>query len=87
MKVVVYAQELQGRQYVLDRSGPKGSLMLIKQYSYSTTSHPLQTIVRDIYTYAPHYRESVKTLEELYQVGDQCFLLVPTFYGEQAEVR
>ena len=87
VRLIVYAQELQGMQYILNRSGPKGSVSLIKQWSQSTTFYPLQTVVKDIYTYAPEYRESVKTLEELYEVGDLCFLFVPTLYGEQAEVR
>ena len=87
VKLLVYVQELQGRQYLLNRSGPKGSVSLVKQWSPFITSYPLQTIVKDIYTHAPEYRECVKTLDELYQVGDLCFLFVPTFYGEQAEVR
>ena len=85
--VIVYAQQLQGRRYILDHSGTKGSLRLLKQWSHSTSSHPLQTIVRDIYIHAPQYREAARTLEELFKEGDQCFLLAPTFYGEQAEVR
>ena len=82
VKVVVEVQELIGRQYVLNKHGPRGSLTVIKQWSHSSTYHPLQTIVtrvRDITT--------ISTLEQLFYNGDQCFLLVPGKYGEQAEVR
>ena len=82
-------QELIGRQYVLNKHGPRGSLTVIKQWSHSSTYHPLQAIVRveDIMTRAPQYQEAISTLEQLFHNGDQCFLLVPDKYGEQAEVR
>ena len=86
VKVVVEVQELVGRQYV---HGPRGSLTVIKQWSHSSTYHPLQAIVRveDITTHTSQHQEAISTLEQLFHNGDQCFLLVPDKYGEQAEVR
>lgn len=83
IKTLVYVQELQGRRYV---SGPKGVLTLKKQWSPSSTTYPLQTMVFDIHEHAPEYREQAKTLDELYTIGSDCFLLHPQYYGEQAEI-
>ena len=88
VKVVVEVQELIGRQYVLNKHGPRGSLTVIKQWSHSTTYHPLQTVrVENIATHTRKCQEDISTLEQLFRNGDQCFLLVPDKYGEQAEVR
>ena len=86
VQVVVEVQKLIGRQYVLNKHG---SVTVIKQWSHSSTYHPLQTIVRveDITTHTPQHQEAISTLEQLFHNGDQCFLLVPDKYGEQAEVR
>ena len=91
VQVVVEVQKLIGRQYVLNKHGPRGSLTVIKQWSHSSTYYPLQTIVRveNIMTHTPKCQEAISTLhlEQLFHNGDQCFLLVPDKYGEQAEVR
>ena len=86
VQVVVEVQKLIGRQYVLNKHGPRGSLTVIKQWSNFSTYHPLQTIVR-VEDITLQYQEAINTLEQLFHNGNQCFLLMPDKYGEQAEVR
>ena len=45
-KVLVYVKELQGKRYIMDRTGPRGLMTLAKQWSQSLTPHPLRTLVR-----------------------------------------
>lgn len=45
VQVLVYVEELQGKRYVCDKSGPRGIMSLEKQWSASSTPYPLQTIV------------------------------------------
>ena len=42
---------------------------------------------QDIAVHAPEYREEVKTVADLYPPKTEVFLLHPTYYGCQAEVR
>ena len=43
--MLVYVEELQGKRYVLDKSGPRSMLTLEKQWSASPTPYPLQIVV------------------------------------------
>ena len=49
-------------------------------------SMPMLVQVVDIASHAPEFKDSVKTLDELYSEGDKCFLLTSEHYGEQAEI-
>lgn len=45
ISILVYVEELQGKRYVYDKTGPSGVMTMEKQWSASPTPHPLQTIV------------------------------------------
>jgi hypothetical protein len=86
VNILVYVEELQGKKYVIDKSGPRVMATLEKQWSASPTPYPLQLLVMDIAQYAPDIMEKHKSIEELYEVGSPCFILSSPYYGEQAEI-
>lgn len=45
ISILVYVEELQGKRYILDKSGHRSIMILEKQWSASPTPFPLQVVV------------------------------------------
>ena len=74
-------------RYMVDKKKEEGVVYLHKEWAVYPEPYPLQTVVLDITSYAPEYREQVQTLTDLFPVDSRCFLLSSAHYGQQADVR
>ncbi|XP_051553085.1 5'-3' exoribonuclease 1 [Myxocyprinus asiaticus] len=81
--VVVYAQLLTGRKYVI---GHSGKVHLEKQFSKQVLPFPYQTIVKDIKTFDSSLTR-FKTLEELFSPGTVVFMVGNPYYGTMGDVQ
>ena len=46
----------------------------------------MQLVVGDIAAHAPEYREKGVSIEELFKLKTQCFIVANPYYGHQATV-
>ena len=72
--------------YILDKHGPKGAMVMQKQWSPNMDPFPHQITVVDIAAHAPEFREKAITLEQLFPPKSECFIVSPPHYGSLAEV-
>ena len=77
---------LMSPRYIVDKKKEDGVVYLHKEWAHNPEAFPYQTIITDITTFAPDYKEQAKTLAELFPVGSQCFITSSSHYGYQAEV-
>ncbi|KAK7158949.1 hypothetical protein R3I94_005324 [Phoxinus phoxinus] len=82
-EVVVYAQLLTGRKYVI---GQNGTVHLEKQFAKQVLPFPYQTIVKDIKTFDSSLAR-FKTLEELFPLGTAVFMVGNPYYGAMGDVQ
>ncbi|XP_039532768.1 5'-3' exoribonuclease 1 isoform X2 [Pimephales promelas] len=82
-EVVVYAQLLTGRKYVI---GENGTVHLEKQFAKQVLPFPYQTIVKDIKTFDSSLAR-FKTLEELFPLGTTVFMVGNPYYGAMGDVQ
>lgn len=87
MEIIVYAQVLQGKRYIVNKQGAKGTVCLLKEWSPIPEPFVYQTTVTDITAFAPEYKEQATTLTDLFPAKSQCFIMSPPHYGSLAEVR
>lgn len=80
--VLVYCKPMLGRRYIC---GLKGRITLEKQWAHHPVPYALQTVVRDISSHESHVHQ-FKTLEEVFPVGKQCFMIGYPHYGCLGEV-
>uniref|UniRef100_A0A8C1Q185 5'-3' exoribonuclease 1 n=1 Tax=Cyprinus carpio TaxID=7962 RepID=A0A8C1Q185_CYPCA len=81
--VVVYAQLLTGRKYVI---GQNGKVHLEKQFAKQVLPYPYQTIVKDIKAFDSSLAR-FKTLEELFPPGTFVFMVGNPYYGAMGDVQ
>ncbi|XP_051556406.1 5'-3' exoribonuclease 1-like isoform X2 [Myxocyprinus asiaticus] len=81
--VVVYAQLLTGRKYVI---GQNGKVLLEKQFAKQVLPYPYQTIVKDIKAFDSSMAH-FKTLEELFPPGISVFMVGNPYYGAIGDVQ
>uniref|UniRef100_A0A671RYW1 5'-3' exoribonuclease 1 n=1 Tax=Sinocyclocheilus anshuiensis TaxID=1608454 RepID=A0A671RYW1_9TELE len=81
--VVVYAQLLTGRKYVI---GQNGNVHLEKQFAKQVLPYPYQTIVKDIKAFDSSLAR-FKTLEELFPPGTVVFMVANPYYGAMGDVQ
>uniref|UniRef100_A0A672R238 5'-3' exoribonuclease 1 n=1 Tax=Sinocyclocheilus grahami TaxID=75366 RepID=A0A672R238_SINGR len=81
--VVVYAQLLTGRKYVI---GQNGNVHLEKQFAKQVLPYPYQTIVKDIKAFDSSLAR-FKTLEELFPPGTIVFMVANPYYGAMGDVQ
>ncbi|XP_050991483.1 5'-3' exoribonuclease 1 isoform X1 [Labeo rohita] len=81
--VVVYAQLLTGRKYVI---GQSGKVHLEKQFAKQVLPFPYQTIVKDIKAFDSSSAR-FKTLEELFPLGTVVFMVGNPYYGAMGDVQ
>ncbi|XP_059358130.1 5'-3' exoribonuclease 1 isoform X1 [Carassius carassius] len=81
--VVVYAQLLTGRKYVI---GQNGKVHLEKQFAKQVLPYPYQTIVKDIKAFDSSLAR-FKTLEELFPPGTVVFMVGNPYYGAMGDVQ
>ena len=89
VELLIYAQVLQGKRYVVNKrgAGAKGMVALVKEWSPIPEPFIYQTTVKDIAAFAPEYKEPVTSLTELFPPKSHCFIVSPPHYGSLAEVR
>ena len=87
VELLLYAQVLQGKRFVVSKRGAKGTVALVKEWSPIPEPFVYQTTVRDIAAFAPDYKERVSSLTELFPPKSHCFIVSPPHYGSLAEVR
>ncbi len=87
IELLVYVQVLQGKRYVVNKRGAKGTVALVKEWSQVIETFAYQTCVRDIAAFAPDYKEQVSSLTELFPPKTDCFIVSPPHYGSLAQVR
>uniref|UniRef100_A0A673GCG8 5'-3' exoribonuclease 1 n=1 Tax=Sinocyclocheilus rhinocerous TaxID=307959 RepID=A0A673GCG8_9TELE len=81
--VVVYAQLLTGRKYVI---GQSGKVHLEKQFAKQVLPFPYQTIVKDIKAFDSSLAR-FKTLEELFPPGTVVFMVGNPYYSAMGDVQ
>ncbi|XP_065132133.1 5'-3' exoribonuclease 1 isoform X1 [Paramisgurnus dabryanus] len=81
--VVLYAQLLTGRKYVI---GQNGTVHLEKQFAKQILPFPYQTIVKDIKAFDSSLAR-FKTLEELFTPGTSVFMVGNPYYGAMGDVQ
>ncbi|XP_062844224.1 5'-3' exoribonuclease 1 [Trichomycterus rosablanca] len=81
--ILLYAQLLTGRKYVVS---PSGQVQLEKQWGKQVLPFAHQTIVKDIKAFDSSM-SSFKTLEELFPVGTMLFMVGNPYYGAMGEVQ
>lgn len=81
--VVLYAQLLTGRKYVI---GQNGTVHLEKQFAKQILPFPYQTIVKDIKAFDSSLAR-FKTLEELFIPGTSVFMVGNPYYGAMGDVQ
>uniref|UniRef100_A0A672LHX9 5'-3' exoribonuclease 1 n=1 Tax=Sinocyclocheilus grahami TaxID=75366 RepID=A0A672LHX9_SINGR len=81
--VVVYAQLLTGRKYVIVQSG---KVHLEKQFAKQVLPFPYQTIVKDIKAFDSSLAR-FKTLEELFPPGTVVFMVGNPYYSAMGDVQ
>ncbi|KAM9440209.1 5'-3' exoribonuclease 1 isoform 2-T2 [Clarias gariepinus] len=81
--VVIYAQLLTGRKYVIS---PSGQVNLEKQWARQILPFAYQTIVKDIKAFDSSMSR-FKTLEELFPVSTTVFMVGSPYYGAMGEVQ
>ncbi|XP_056600072.1 5'-3' exoribonuclease 1 isoform X1 [Triplophysa dalaica] len=81
--VVIYAQLLIGRKYVI---GQNGKVHLEKQFAKQVLPFPHQTIVKDIKAFDSSLAR-FKTLEELFPPGTSVFMVGNPYYGAMGDVQ
>ncbi|XP_066143460.1 5'-3' exoribonuclease 1 isoform X1 [Euwallacea fornicatus] len=82
VEMLCKVQVMIGRKYVF---APNGRLTLEKQFSEITANYPLQTIVSKIDTFDSHHTIQ-RNIQELFAVGEICFVLGNPHYGSQGIV-
>ena len=83
---LISVSRLSSSSYILDKHGPKGTMVIQKQWSPNADPFPYQITVMDITAHAPEFREKAITLEDLFPPKCQCFIVSPPHYGSLAEV-
>uniref|UniRef100_A0A671M5A8 5'-3' exoribonuclease 1 n=1 Tax=Sinocyclocheilus anshuiensis TaxID=1608454 RepID=A0A671M5A8_9TELE len=81
--VVVYAQLLTGRKYVI---GQSGKVHLEKQFAKQVLPFPYQTIVKDIKAFDSSLAHFT-TLEELFPPGTVVFMVGTPYYSAMGDVQ
>lgn len=81
--VLLYAQLLTGRKYVVS---PNGQVHLEKQWAKQILPFAFQTIVKDIKSFDSSLSR-FKTLEELFPVSTTVFMVGNPYYGAMGEVQ
>uniref|UniRef100_A0A4W4G9K9 5'-3' exoribonuclease 1 n=1 Tax=Electrophorus electricus TaxID=8005 RepID=A0A4W4G9K9_ELEEL len=81
--VLLYGQLLTGRKYVI---GQNGQVHLEKQWAKQILPFAYQTIVKDIKAFDSNLAR-FKTLEELFPVGTNVFIVGNPHYGAMGEVQ
>ncbi|KAI4897691.1 hypothetical protein NFI96_015716 [Prochilodus magdalenae] len=81
--IVLYAQLLTGRKYVISQNG---SVLLEKQWAKQILPFPYQTIVKDIKAFDSSLAR-FKTLEELFPLASAVFMVGNPYYGAMGEVQ
>lgn len=71
---------------MVDKKKGEGTVFLHKEWAVHPEPYPLQVTVLDITTFAPEFKEQVRTLSDLFPIGSSCFLTFSSHYGQQAEV-
>lgn len=86
MELLLYAQVLQGKRYIVSKHGARGAVALIKEWSSLAEPFVYQTSVKDILAFAPEYKEEISSLTDLFPPKSHCFVTSPPHYGSLAEV-
>uniref|UniRef100_A0AAR2L7K4 5'-3' exoribonuclease 1 n=1 Tax=Pygocentrus nattereri TaxID=42514 RepID=A0AAR2L7K4_PYGNA len=81
--ILLYAQQLTGRKYVISQNG---SVHLEKQWAKQILPFPYQVIVKDIKAFDSSLSR-FKTLEELFPVTSTVFMVGNPYYGAMGEVQ
>ncbi|KAF7692283.1 hypothetical protein HF521_009893 [Silurus meridionalis] len=81
--VLLYAQLLTGRKYIIS---PSGQVHLEKQWAKQILPFAYQTIVKDIKAFDSSLSR-FKTLEELFPVSTTVFMVGNPYYGAMGEVQ
>ncbi len=80
--MLLSVKKLIGRSYVVDK---KGNVVLDKVYSEKPEEFAYQSVVFDQKVHEQHVEE-FKTVEQLFPVGSDCFILTCDTYGRVAKV-
>ena len=83
INVVIEACPIRGKTYVC---GAKGVLTMEKEWSTKTVAYPYQLTVKDIYVHEAHQDDQIRTVDELFPIGSQCFMLASPYYRASGEV-
>ncbi|KAJ7394677.1 5'-3' exoribonuclease 1 [Desmophyllum pertusum] len=81
--VLIEACPIRGKRYVC---GAKGLVTMEKEWSPMPISYPHQLTVKDIHVHESHEDDKIHTIEELFPIGSQCFMLASPYYGASGEV-
>lgn len=82
-KIIIEACPIKGKRYVC---GAKGLVTMEKEWSPMPVSYPYQLTVKDIHVHESHEDDKIHTIEELFPIGSQCFMLASPYYGSSGEV-
>ncbi|XP_067051785.1 5'-3' exoribonuclease 1-like isoform X1 [Acropora muricata] len=81
--VVIEACPIRGKRYVC---GAKGVVTMEKEWSPKPVAYPYQLTVKDIHVHETHQDDQIRTVDELFPIGSQCFMLASPHYGASGEV-
>ncbi|RWS07877.1 exoribonuclease 1-like protein [Dinothrombium tinctorium] len=81
-KILLFVLPFAGYRY---DTSPNGKLIIEKQWSNIEFAAPLQTVVKDI-DVLDSFSEEFRHINDLFPIGQKCFVLKAPFYGEMAEV-
>lgn len=81
--VLIEACPIRGKRYVC---GAKGLVSMEKEWSPMPVAYPHQLTVKDIHVHETHEDDKIHTIEELFPIGSQCFMLASPYYGASGEV-
>ncbi|XP_068754427.1 5'-3' exoribonuclease 1-like isoform X2 [Montipora capricornis] len=81
--VLIEGCPIRGKRYVC---GAKGLVTMEKEWSPMPVSYPYQLTVKDIHVHETHEDDKIHTIEELFPIGSQCFMLASPYYGASGKV-
>eukprot|EP00118_Oscarella_pearsei_P002981 m.12490 g.12490 ORF g.12490 m.12490 type:complete len:1544 (+) comp24099_c0_seq1:68-4699(+) len=85
VRILLKASTLIGKKYA--HNAKLNKVEVQKEWDVEQEFHPYQLCVQDINVHAKKDSDTIESLEQLFPVGSDCFVLSKQYYGSMAKVK